>query len=266
MRIRALSFLAFCLLVPLSTAIAGPNASGVHILHVNDGLVWSDSGEYCGESGLDACGGADTRVDEVGRSIFFLLAAFPSTASPRLFGTTAGIDYDPSLLIVEAWQTCADFELPSGDSPPYYGAWPNPNSGNAMTWNTVQTDHLVELGWFAVYRYVDDETIFTTMSSPVAGSFFADDSVPSILDPVVDFGALGFGTDGYLPCPGGPPFGACCFVEHCEISTQEGCEAEYGTWNGSDSCEPNPCIPTPLLPMSWGKVKEAFVTPSENGR
>ena len=188
-----ISLLVLSMLALSLPVLAGPNAGGVIMLHTVEDLVWSEGYEFCGLSGLRDCESADVRVDGAGQSGFFLLAAFPPDANPRLSGVTFGIFYENSIVTVEHWQSCGDFELPDE-------AWPLPGSGNAVTWGVANTEHLVEVGWFAAYTYSELPSLFSLIDPPVKSAIFADDSVPSRLDDVVDFGALGFNTDGYNPC------------------------------------------------------------------
>lgn len=188
--------LVLALLILSSRAIAGPNAGGVIMLHANESLVASTGLGYCGQSGLESCEAADVRVDGVGSVVFYVIAAFPPEASPRLAGLTLGIEYDATRVLVETWGVCGDFELHLED-------WPASGSGTAITWfnNNVQTKHVVEVLWFQAYSYSEDPSLFSIINHPTGGSLFADDDVPSVLDVPIDFGSIGFNTDGHRPCP-----------------------------------------------------------------
>ena len=177
-----------------STAQAGPNVGGVVIAHVNEGVVYTgDNSGYCGQSGLEECSAADSRVDGTDLVVFYVVAAFPG--SPRLAGLTFGIDYDPADIVLVEWGACGEFELTDGD-------WPAPGSGVAVTWGEAQTDRAIECYWFAGYSYTGNPTEFRVTEHPARGSepYFADDDVPSNLDTAIDTGSLGFNMDGYLPC------------------------------------------------------------------
>jgi hypothetical protein len=58
----------------------------------------------------------------------------------------------------------------------------------------------------------------------------------------------------------GPAMGACCLTNGgCFISGLTYCEEYGGHYMGDgSSCQPNPCQPVPVLPMSWGRLKARF--------
>lgn len=185
----------------LRSSLAGPNEGGVLILHAESSIIYStDNGGYCGDTLLDVCEGAVVGVpsDPTVTTVFFVLAAFPRDSSPRLGGVTFGINYESDrLALVEAGH-CGDEVLNEDD-------WPQPGSGTAVTWEPARTDHLVEVYWFAAYsRYGASPTSFELMPHPIQGGWFVDDDNPSQIDEIAGYGALGFGMDGYLPCPAGP--------------------------------------------------------------
>lgn len=219
---RAILLSSVSLMLFALPAKAGPNAGGVLLLHANEGLVWSVGNDYCGLAGLQSCSLADVRVDAPSAVIIYLLAAFPPATNPRLAGMTVGIGYDASSIFVEHWQTCADFELPTGNP-----AWPAPNSGNAMTWHEANTTHVVEAGWFVAYSYTEDPAILAIIDHPQGGTIFADDDVPSILDEVADFGTLGFNTDGHSPCPPGAPWDASFELVPSKLTVYQPCGGSF---------------------------------------
>lgn len=198
---RSARTFVMAILVPSSllfvpeTSWSGPNAGGVLILHAPVGVVETQ----CSFSGLDDCNSANVRVEGSDLVPVFLLAAFPSESSPRLAGVALGIDYDPEKVLLAEWGACGDFEL-------HQDEWPAPNTGIAVTWfdGNTQTDHLVEILWFAAYGIGDPGTL-DARGHPNGGGAFADDDIPANLDPIADYGKLGFGMDGYLPCPDATP-------------------------------------------------------------
>lgn len=151
-----------------------------------------------------------------------------------------------------AFDACADFELSSPD-------WPDPGTGTAVTFTEAEQGQLTNLYWFAGYDYYGVDTEFALVPHPSQGGVFADDSVPSILDPIADFGRIGFfGNPGYLPCPSGLPTGACCIDDLCSIRSRTECIGLGGIYVGDDvPCDPNPCI-VPIEEGSWGSVKSTF--------
>jgi hypothetical protein len=194
----------------------GPNAGGVIIVHTNESLVYSDGNSYCGQSELGDCNDADVRIDDTATHILNVLAAFPAENSPRLAGVVFGIEYDEVHAEILDWDDCGDFALygaaPDGDP------WPSTGSYAAVTWNVGQTDHLVEILWVAIYGDSEPGS-FDLVPGHVSGGAFADDDVPANIDPIADYGRLGFFQDGYLPCPSPP---------------------------------------TPVQPSSWGSIKASY--------
>ena len=192
--------LAFLLLpVPL-VALAGVNAGGTMILHANTTIQYTtNTTNYCGQSGLTACSSATASVPASPSvtTVFYALAAFPDPSSPRLKGLTFGIQYDHSKFELVAHGPCAGTEQPGA-------GWPGSGTGTSLAWNTTQTAGLVEAYWFAGHVYASPDScafILTPHPDPGLGGKFADDSVPSQLDSIADYGRLGFGVAGYRACP-----------------------------------------------------------------
>ncbi len=208
----------------------GPNDGGVLIVHTSSTEFTTDE-DYCGMSGLGDCEDAVTQAEPGTEVVAHILAAFPAT--PRLRGVTFGFDY-PVNTSVLTYGSCADFEVSDG-------GWPAAGNGTALTWLNTQTDEIVEVYWCGLYVDGVDPAVFELIPSPTQGGFFADDSIPAVLDPIAEYGALGFSTNGTLPCP--EPLFACCFADgSCSVLTVGECESAGGTPEESDSsCEPNPC-------------------------
>lgn len=235
-------------------AWAGPNATGVLIVH-ESGLWYSHIYDYCGYGEIpETCEDADTRVDDPYiRRVWKIYAAFAEGSSPVLKGITFGVEYPYENYEIEliAWGPCAEFELSEED-------WPLPGTGNSLVWNDPQTDILVEVYWFAGYDYYGIPALFGTAPHPQGGGWFADDSIPAILDEIVDYGALGFLMDGYLPCP--PPVGACCLEDgSCVVTSESDCAGQGGGFEGIGvPCDPDPCQPITVEAMNWGRVKARY--------
>lgn len=228
---------------------AGPNADGVLLLHRNPALEFTTVEAYCGLADLHDCAEANTRVDVSIPVVFHVLAAFPETAEPRLAGVTFGIEY-PDCVIVLAIGRCATFELEDAN-------WPSPGSGTALTFTPVREERLTTIYWFAAYVAEEQQAWFDIVPHHNQGGWFADDSIPSKLDAIADYGRLGFFQPGYLPCPNGE--GACCFPDGlCLFTTAEDCQSQGGVFGMGASCDPNPCQPVPTIESSWGKVKARF--------
>lgn len=216
-----------------SVALAGPNAGGTLIAGLSVGTVYTvDNTGYCGSSTTTDCAATVNTVGGTDPAVINILAAF--NGSPRLAGVTFGVTYDVNLL--EAGP-CGDFELPTGD-------WPSSGEGTAVTWSTAQTDLLVEVYWFAAYDYYGTGGSINLGPHPTQGGNFADDDVPSNIDPIAGYGIFGFSEPGFTPCPdAGPRPGACCFPDgSCVVLFEDECTAGGGSFQGEGTtCDPDPC-------------------------
>ena len=241
--VPGLAIFALC-----SSVSAGPHAGGVLILDDGPDLVGcEDLSHLCPyveeHDPLVDCASANPHFDsEYGYGLWTIYAAFPEGSSPRLAGLTFGVDYDDSAILVGAYESCGDFELSTSD-------WPLPGSGDAVTWVEAQTTQVVRVYVFGGYEYYGLDTSFDLVPHPILGADFADDDIPSNLDPIADFGRLGFnGNPGYLPCFVGG-VGACCFCPSgdCAILFSGDCDDAGGTFQGDGTtCDPNPCDCPPV--------------------
>jgi hypothetical protein len=132
---------------------------------------------------------------------------------------------------------CADFELPDT-------GWPDRGSGNSLTWDTVQTDHIVKMYGFYAYTYNQNACTFALTPNPSQDGYFGDDAVPAALDPIAGFSSLGFHTDGVPVCPSDLPSGACCAQDRtCSYGFESACQTP-SVWQGDWTvCSPSPCHP-----------------------
>jgi hypothetical protein len=222
------------------TALAGPNANGSLIVALADGVVYTvDEASYCGASGLQFCGDAVASYDGTDFVVLNILAAFPSVASPRLAGVTFGWTYDANDIVFDNQAACGDFELPTG-------AWPASGEGTAVTWGAAQTGTLVDVYWAAAYNYYGNPQSLDLVAHPSQGATFADDDVPSNLDPIAALGSFGFSTAGNVPCPPDVAPGACCDLAtgDCEVVLREDCAGEF--LGDGTNCDPNLC-PQPAV-------------------
>jgi hypothetical protein len=241
-------------------ALAGPNAGGTLIVHANPSLVYTDSHDFCGEQNLDICANAITSLTGTDTQVWYAIAAFPDGSSPRLAGITFGINYDVDQMHLMDQAGCGDFELPTSN-------WPAPGSGNAVTFNSAQTNLLDPVYWFAGYSYGYGANEFALTPHPTQGGDFADDEIPSILDPIVDFGRLGFDSPGYLPCPAPMVLtGACCFADgSCLVLSADDCSGQGGNYQGDNTtCNPNPC-PQPTGACCFGDGSCQVLTAADCG-
>lgn len=220
-----ISLLSFAVLSCLgSAALAGPNAHGSLIVALSEGTVYTtENTGYCGTSTTEFCEAAITTWSGGDPAVLNILAAIP--VHPRLAGLTFGVVYTPGVAIIEG-ESCGDFELPDD-------GWPASGTGNAVTWSSAQTDNLIECYWFAAYNYSGESEVFSMTPHPTQGGWFADDDVPSNLDPIVGYGQFGFNTLGGDACAH-LPVGACCLPDGtCVFTDKSECEEAGGSFQGA---------------------------------
>lgn len=184
-----------------NVTLAGPHEGGTIILHANPAIPYTlELPEYCGQSGLSSCASATTEVpaDPSITTVFYAFAAFPAQSEPELIGVLFGIQYDPDRLTLVDTGHCGQYEEHTSD-------WPLSSSGTAIGWDLAQPDHLIELHWFAAYAESGElPSTFELVEHPEQGGWFIGDWPHTPMDPVANYGTLGFGMDGYLACPDGP--------------------------------------------------------------
>ncbi|MEZ4647980.1 MAG: hypothetical protein R3E97_04195 [Candidatus Eisenbacteria bacterium] len=271
-----LSCLAIVFLAPL--AHSGPNQDGYLILYTDDTIVYTgdDTDTYClplssecqydpeCDDDHDTCASTiaglnvtSTRGPEA--AMIWAIAAFEPQACPRVQGVQFGLEWEisgtqPTFVHFGA---CGDLEL-------HTDGWPQePFSGTAVTWTDTVTRTSFPVYWFAAYSYYGPLAISVgDFPTGPYGASFADDSLPSILDPVPSDhrGSIGLnGASGWNPYTFDGPFGACCATDGtCTETTEVQCAGTGGEYLGDFvSCDPNPCN-VPVVGTSWGGVKSIF--------
>jgi hypothetical protein len=212
-------------------ATAGPNEDGMLVIHIDKNVVYS---RVDCDLDLRDCAQAVTSIaaDPDRVVVLFLLAAFPF--SPSVKAVNFGIDYTATLV---AQGSCQDLtiELP-------HEGWPDSGSGTALVFESIVTDRVFPVYWFAVYA--EDGAYFAAAPHPFALTEFADDSIPAQSDEIEGFGWAGFGLTGYNPCLEGVPIGACCLSDgSCVVTTETACEIQEGVYRGDDEvCDPFSCV------------------------
>ncbi len=179
--------------------LAGPNAGGVLLVH-SANLTYEGINE-CGQgTAPDSCGAVVSEIDNAtsdSLKVWKVYAAFPPGSSPRLKGLTFGVDYDDAYgdstgVVIRALGPCADFQLAMN-------GWPGDSTGTSLLWDDAQTSLMTEVYWFAGYNYYGNPATFALIPHPEQGGYFIDDSKPGQMDPIADYGSLGFGQPGYVP-------------------------------------------------------------------
>ncbi len=224
-----------CTFVLVTETIAGPN-NGVLTL-IDPGIVYSESDgdDYCSFVPTPSCEEAVVTSDRTDLIILTVVAYLGG--SPRLSGLTFGIEYPDDEIYFLAWGSCADFELPTS-------RWPESGEGTALTWGSPHTTESVEVYWLAGYNYYGNSNSIDLIPHPTQGANFADDDIPSNLDPILALGSFGFsGNPGNLPCVVVEDPGACCDeCGECFLVLLEECDDIGGLFQGKGtSCDPNPC-------------------------
>jgi hypothetical protein len=180
--------------------LAGPHAGGTLIVHANESIVYTDgSNGFCWQSELESCATATSTVSTETSIpiVFYVFAAFPAESNPELIAVSFGIEYDAALLSIVESGHCAEIEQHTDE-------WPLPGSGLVLMWNQPQHERLLELAWFAGVSQADEPSAFELGEHPTQGGVFIGDWPQTPVDYIADYGALGFGVPGYLPCPDGP--------------------------------------------------------------
>lgn len=224
-----------------TSVLAGPNAGGSLVVHTDPSVAYTtDTTNYCGLSGITDCSQVVSEITGNAPSVWWVLAAFDASLSPRVAGITFGLSYDSAQILLLGQGPCADFELATSN-------WPLPGEGTAVTWNSARTTSLIEVYWFAGYNYYGNPQQFCLAAHPTQGANFADDAVPANLDPIGALGCLGFNMVGSAPCLVVDQLGACCLPNgSCQITDRDSCAAQQGQYQGDGSgCDPNPCPPPP---------------------
>lgn len=168
---------------------AGPNENGVLLLHLEAEVIYTADSSYCGLPLVSDRDSVVTRVDTLEPVVISILAAFPDSISPRVAGLSFGLAYHHSVNVID-YGTCADLALPTSN-------WPGQASGIAMVWTTAITDTISRVAWIVAESEIEVGHYLHLVSHPTQGAYFADDSIPAVLDEVSCLGTLGFYVDGY---------------------------------------------------------------------
>lgn len=237
------TFLLCCGLIATTAepTFAGPNQGGVLAVHASGNVFYTNEGyDYCNLDRFDgACDSATVQLplgypDSQTSFVWWIDAVFPN--SPRLAKVTFGSEFDDGYLTFADWGACGDSEIATS-------RWPfESNEGTVVTWSPPRMERFVPVYWMAGYSYYHPGTVFQLRGHPTHQGRFGDDSVPEFLDPIADYGALGFGLNaGYYPCA--TALGACCFGSVCTELDESECDTAGGIWMGRGSlCELDACI------------------------
>lgn len=245
-------------------ALAGPNAGGTIVAH-DPQVTWTvDQTSYCGLGiAPTSCSTVDARLDGTGVNdiaVWKVYALFSDQSSPRLSALSFGIHYPEQTVILSAYGSCR-----GAGGEEFQGAnWPHSDTGTTVAFGSAQTGRTVECYWFAGYAYSPALFQLRDHPDPHIGGTFADDEVPSVLDPIAGYGSLGFDTPGTVACPSST--GACCDLKQgtCTVISYPECVAlgHDFDFEGLPSCDPNPCLQRgPCCVPLYGVVICVVTTP-----
>lgn len=241
-----------------NVAFAGPNAGGTIFVH-NPNLAYPGGPGYsaCGQgTAPGSCEQAVTRLDgnTNAQVVWKVYAAFAPCTAPRLKALDMGLRYQqydvvnggPGIYILAYGACIGDLNQGAAEFP--VNGWPGNGGQDAIVFQNAVTTTLAECYWFAGYNYyyggVGGPQLFQLTAGQYGGNF-ADDGVPPSQDPIAGFGALGFGMNGTVICPGAGAEGACCDFStgNCTLTCANDCTF---TFLGPGSvCNPETC-PVPL--------------------
>ncbi|MEZ4648199.1 MAG: hypothetical protein R3E97_05320 [Candidatus Eisenbacteria bacterium] len=136
---------------------------------------------------------------EIEHAMVFVFAAFPESSSPRLASVSFGVDgvslFEP---IIWDWDPCPGTDSPTDN-------WPAPGTGTTVTLAEVGTSAMIPVYALMAYTEYGNPVELELIPHPTEGGVFRDDSVPPLVDEIVDYGRFGFaGAPGYAPCPTDP--------------------------------------------------------------
>ncbi len=231
-----------------SPAMAGRNANGAMLLHVNPNLVYSALQPYCDDVAYPiptTCDGLvtdDTRDPSV-ESMIWMVAAFANGASPGVLAFQVGLGGNVDNSWFTDFAPCGPagfFEIPDV-------GWPGTGTGTAVAYPTSVHSILFKMYWFACGSPGVGSTLSTT--NYYAGDHhaeWADDSTPPVTDFCNLFGTIEWGGPGSKQCPSGA-VGACCFQDGtCQVLASADCATAGGAYQGDGTvCDPNTC-PQPV--------------------
>jgi hypothetical protein len=180
-------------------AIAGRNANGALIVHTDDAVTYTATGDYCLTTYLPAsCEVAVTRTDkdEDTPAVIWLLAAFPDTSSPAVTTIQFGIEHNlpPGEGYFESYGKCGALEMPDE-------GWPETGFGNLLSFgSTSKTELLFPFYWFAAYGF-EGAYLGTRTYPNTDEAKFVDDRNPPVEDLVTRFGEVRWQATGFNECP-----------------------------------------------------------------
>ncbi len=265
-----LVFASAVVLVPNAWADVNDLSGGVFIAHYVAELPFTTeppAGGWCqayDSYAISSSAEQVNRVDIGGTGVmpvsWYVLAAW--TEPKRWCCNEFGLgEFDPGLFLFVEWSACSPGDYLELSSP----GWPGPNTGTAfVTTNPAYIPwegSIAPVYWFGGYAYAASAPGRIPLGlDPQQGSagWVTCQVVPVIFEAEC-LGALGFNTDGVACHPIAPGAAACCVGQTCYLLPEPECTAMGGQWYPAHaSCEPNPCVPSPVEGASWGRIKSIY--------
>jgi hypothetical protein len=240
---RKVMFLAGCLLMLGSPALAGRNANGALVVHTDDTILFRNAYDYCATATPAECASLITTsyLGSESISVVWFLAAFRPESSPGVttiqFGIHHSFPANQGYFVMYAACGPSPLELPDAGFPEVS------DTGNLVAYGQPVYDHLFKFTWYAVYHDSDQDFIGTRTYPSTNEAKFVDDGNPPFEDLIYNFGVVRWQVPGENECPIAQLEQACCFYDGtCRFLLEEECAALGGTAQGpGTNCTPNPC-------------------------
>ncbi|MEZ4652871.1 MAG: FlgD immunoglobulin-like domain containing protein [Candidatus Eisenbacteria bacterium] len=160
--------------------------------------MYSVGQDYCGADSLADCASVVSTIDSTDVRVWSVYAMFTGEQQPDLRGVEFGIIYDADIVLL-GHGACGDLEIATP-------GWPQNGGGTQVVWAEGQSSQATCVYWFAGYAYAEPTarvagSTFAVGPHPQFGGHFGDGSIVPIIDEIADYGVLGFGVEGYAPCP-----------------------------------------------------------------
>ncbi len=191
--------------------------------------------------------------------VWYVVAAFEE--DKEWCGVQFGLsDYPPNIMLFTEGGPCFPndgLEIPSLN-------WPGPNEGTAfVVTNDPWQGNFLPVYYFIGYAYsyygsgvmqlVPDPSV----SNPFGG--FANCLSPGQLFDAA-LGGMGINEQGTYVCWSQVDY-VCCVGQDCVlVQSEDECTLQGGVFHPEwhDCGPPNPCIPTPTTPSTWGVIKNLY--------
>jgi hypothetical protein len=196
-----------------SPAVAGRNANGALVVHVNEELQYTPcevpASLYCAVPAPASCDALVTQADWDMPTVY-IFAAFADGASPSIgairFGITHNLPEGGSWVMTRCWSPCmaGATQFPDSDWPDGGG---DGHSGNYVVFETPVQTPFTQVYYIVLDGIGPDQSQFFGISpySETQPALFYDDGVPPNEDVCTQFGMMRWLQPGQNDCPQIPP-------------------------------------------------------------